>query len=407
MYLMKGAFHTPIACTVVLALSAAFVTPADARFGAQAQQQPAAQTPAARQVVGTIKDIRGNSVTLAPDTGAEVNVLIQASVRIVRVPPGQTDLRNAAPIQLSELQVGDRVLVRGTPGGDASSITATSVIAMKRSELEARQEQERQDWQRRGIGGLVTAVDAGTGTITISVAAPGGTRAVALRAASDTIVRRYAPDSVRFDEARPSALAQIKAGDQLRSRGARSADGNEFAAEEIVAGSFRNIAGMIDAVDAAANTLTVMDLATKRPVLVRVTTQSKVTKLTPEAAQGIAARANAARAAGPTAAGGSAESGRRGGGRGAGGGASNARPGGGQGDLQQVVSRMPAAKLADLQKGEAVMIVSTEGTESAGVTAIVLVGGVEPILTASPGGSEQMTLSPWNLGGGDGGDDAP
>jgi hypothetical protein len=382
------------------------VTPADARFGAKAQQQPAAQTPAARQVVGTIKDIRGNSVTLAPDTGAEVNVLIQASVRIVRVPPGQTDLRNAAPIQLSELQVGDRVLVRGTPGGDASSITATSVIAMKRSELEARQEQERQDWQRRGIGGLVTAVDAGTGTITISVAAPGGTRAVALRATSDTTVRRYAPDSVRFDDARPSALAQIKAGDQLRARGARSADGNEFAAEEIVAGSFRNIAGMINAVDAAANTLTVMDLATKGSVLVRVTAQSKVTRLTPEAAQGIAARANAARGAGPTAAGGSAETGRRGGGRGAGG-VGNARPGGGQGDLQQVVNRMPAAKLADLQKGEAVMIVSTEGTESGGVTAIVLVGGVEPILTASPGGSEQMTLSPWNVGGGDGGDDAP
>jgi len=69
------------------------------------------------------------------------------------------------------------------------------------------------------------------------------------------------------------------------------------------------------------------------------------------------------------------------------------------------VSRMPPAKLADLQKGEAVMIVSTEGTASGGVTAIMLVGGVEPIL-ASPEGAQQ-TLSPWDLGGGDGGDAGP
>ncbi len=66
------------------------------------------------------------------------------------------------------------------------------------------------------------------------------------------------------------------------------------------------------------------------------------------------------------------------------------------------MNQMPRATLADLQKGEAVMIVSTEGTEAGGVTAIMLVGGVEPIL-ASPAGAEQ-TLAPWDMGGGgDGG----
>jgi hypothetical protein len=61
---------------------------------------------------------------------------------------------------------------------------------------------------------------------------------------------------------------------------------------------------------------------------------------------------------------------------------------------------MPPATLASFAKGEAVMVVSTEGT-AASVTAITLVGGVEPILTA-PGG-DQQTLAPWDLGG-DGGD---
>jgi hypothetical protein len=402
------------ACVVAVAMDVSFATQALAGSGA-APQQPAAPNAAARQVVGTIKAIRANNITLTPDTGTDVNVQVQASLRILRVAPGQTDLRTATPIQFSDLQVGDRILVQGTPGGDAQSLVATRVIAMKKTDVEAKQELDRQDWQRRGIGGLVSSVDTSGGIVTVSVGAPGGNRSIAVRTTKDTAVRRYAPDSMRFDDATPSALAQIKAGDQLRARGTRNADGSELSAEEIIAGTFRNIAGTINAVDAAANTLTVMDLLTKKPVLVKINAQSQVTKLTLEAAQGIAARSRATAAGagagagapgtGTGAAGAPAEAGRQGGaGRGAGGAGGAGRGGGGQGDLQQVVSRMPPATLADLQKGEAVMIVSTEGTTAGGVTAIMLVGGVEPIL-ASPAGAQQ-TLAPWDLGGG-GGDAGP
>jgi hypothetical protein len=62
---------------------------------------------------------------------------------------------------------------------------------------------------------------------------------------------------------------------------------------------------------------------------------------------------------------------------------------------------LPPATLADFQKGDAVMIVSTEGVGGE-VTAITLLGGVEPILAASPGGGEPMRLSPWTLGAGAG-----
>jgi hypothetical protein len=61
---------------------------------------------------------------------------------------------------------------------------------------------------------------------------------------------------------------------------------------------------------------------------------------------------------------------------------------------------LPPAKLADLQKGDAVMIVATEGTASGGVTAITLLSGVEAILTSSGSASQAMFMSPWNLGGG-------
>ena len=63
-----------------------------------------------------------------------------------------------------------------------------------------------------------------------------------------------------------------------------------------------------------------------------------------------------------------------------------------------MLGMLPAVTLAQLQKGEAVMIVSTQGT-AAGVTAITLLSGVEPILTAAPNG---MVMTPWNLGGGQG-----
>src|SRR5262249_19334195 len=124
----------------------------------------------------------------------------------------------------------------------------------------------------------------------------GGSRTISVHTSNTTKIRRYAPDSVRFDDAMASTVAQLKAGDQLRARGSRSADGSELTAEEIVAGTFRNISGKISSIDATASTLTVDDLATKKPVVIKISSQSQVTKLTPEAAQGFAARS---RAAGP------------------------------------------------------------------------------------------------------------
>ena len=51
------------------------------------------------------------------------------------------------------------------------------------------------------------------------------------------IIRRYAADSVKFDDAKPGTLDQIKPGDQLRARGTKSDDGKEMAAAEIVSGT--------------------------------------------------------------------------------------------------------------------------------------------------------------------------
>jgi hypothetical protein len=367
-------------------------------------QQPAAPNTAAKQVVGAIKAISGSSISVTLDQGATVNVTVQDGAQFLRVEPGQTDLKSAVPMQLSDLQVGDRVLVRGKVSDDSKSLTANRIIAMKHEDVAAKQAKEREDWQKRGIGGLVSSVDTANGTITVSVAAAGGSKALVIHAAKDTVLRRYAPDSVNFDEAKPAPLDAVKPGDQLRARGTRNADGSEFAAEEIVSGSFRNISGTVNSVDAAMGVVSVTDLVTKKPVVVKITAQSQVRKLPPAMAQGIAARlkGSPAGAAGGTGGGGAPADARQGGAPGGAPGGAGGRQGNAPADLQQAITRAPAATLSDLQKGDAVMIVSTVSAGSMDVTAITLVAGVEPILQASPSGTQGMVLSPWNLGGGGG-----
>ena len=378
----------------------------------ESAQQSAPEGSVAKQA-GVIKAINGNTITLTTDGGADVSVQILSNARMVRVAPGQTDLKSAATIQLADLQVGDRVLVRGQSSSDTKSFTAAGLIVMSRSDVEAKQQHDREDWQKRGIGGLVTSVDPGTEAITISVAAMGGTKAVTVHTTKSTILRRYAPGSIKFDDAKTAPLDLIRPGDQLRARGTRSADGSEFAADEVVSGSFRNIAGTIVSIDTNSNTMNVMDLITKKPFVVKITDQSQLRKLPPEVAQRIAFRlkgagggaspGGAAAASGPSGGGAAPTSPESGNANGAGqrpvGVAANGRSGGGQADFQQIVNRMPPAAIADLKKDDAVMIVATEGTPPGQVTAITVLGGVEPILAAAPAGSQTMTLSPWSLGG--------
>jgi hypothetical protein len=369
------------------------------------------------KAVGTIKSIQADSITVAAESGGEVTAKLIGSTKILRVPPGEKDLKNATALQPQDLQPGDRVLVRGqaSTDGDGHTIAALAVIVMKQADVAAKQQHDRDDWQKRGVGGLVTNVDAATGTIRISSSGMGANRSIAVHIAKDTILRRYAPGSVKFDDAKPAPVDQIKAGDQLRARGTRTPDGSEVSAEEIVSGAFRNIAGTIKAIDAASNTMTVQDAIRKSAVVVKVSPDSQMKKLPAEMAQGIAMRLKG------TADGGSGDQPGANGqgqvqsttGQGAAPGAGGARPGtesqaargqngglGGNGppDLQRMLSRLPNSTLADLQKGDAVMIVSTDGADSGVVTAVTLLAGVDAILAVAPNRSASTLLSPWSLG---------
>jgi hypothetical protein len=410
---MRSKMNRVLGFIIYASLIIAVANAASPAFAARPSQPNQAEQNAIQKQVGAIKSIVGTTVTITTDSGAAAGVNVQPTTKIVRVEPGQTDLKNAVPLELKDLQVGDRVFIRWKASDTAQPVNAIGIIVMKRADVDAKQQHEREDWQKRSVGGLVTAVDPATKTISISVAAIGGKKSIAVNTAPKTVFRRYAPDSVKFDDAKVSSLDRIMPGDQLRALGTRNADGTAVDAEVVVTGSFRNIAGPIISVDPASNTITVTDLIAKKSVAVKVSDQTQLRKLPPEVAQRIAFRLKAAGATqsgdASAAPGSGPPNGNRVPGRGAsastspnapqGGPGGAGRPAGGQADLQQILNRMPASSLADFQKGDVVMVVSTEGTDSGGVTAITVVGGVDPILAASPNASQAMTLSPWSLGG--------
>ena len=354
-----------------------------------------AQAPAAPHPAGTVKSASSDGFVLTTTAGQDVTVNVPAAAKVLIVPPGSKDLSAATAGSVTDVQTGDRALVTGTAGDTGTTVTAVRVILMKSTAIAETHAAEAAAWAGGG-GGIVKSVDP-AGKIQIS----SGLRTVTVTTTPSTIVRRYANGSVRFEDAVKSDLASIQPGDQLRVRGTRSADGATIAAEEIVTGSFKNYSGLLTAVDATAGTVTLKDLTTKKVVIVAVTPNSDVRRLPPMAAQMIAARMRGG-ANGAAGAGGTGAAQRPAGGTppaagdGQQGTAAGARRAGM--DLSQMLSRLPTETVAGLKPGDAVMIVATSPSEqSAQSTAVTLLAGVEPILTAAPGG-EGMTLTPWSVG---------
>ena len=410
-------------------------------------QQPGAPpspggTPSQVRPIGVVTQLKTGSLTLKTESGPELQVPLPEGISVLRVPPGAKDLKTATPVTVSDVSLGDRVLIRGRVSDDQKSVAATSVIVMAKTDLEKAREADRAEWRRRGIGGLVKATNTESKEITISAPnvppMPGNlTHPVLITLAANATLLRYAPDSVRFSDAKPSTFQEIKVGDQVRALGTKSEDGSRFAAEKLVSGTFRNLGATVISVDAPNGVVTVKDLVSAKPVLVRTNADSRMHRLPPFLAQMIAGFNSGAPPGGPApggvpgrgrpsdsppvqpAAGGpppgvhpgpgqeGAGAWRRDGKAGVPGRPEGGGPGGSNGngppDIQQMLDQAPALALSELKPGDALIVLSTEGAKLGDVTAITLLAGVEPILASQPKGSDQMVLGPWNMSGGEGG----
>src|SRR5208337_1690088 len=315
-----------------------------------------AAAPAARAQVmrylGSITAINGDTLTVKTDAGDVHKVQVPATAALKRIAPGEKDLTKAEPLDYSSLAVGDRVLVTLDPNVTGSLSQAARIIAIKQADVTQKQEAENASWSQ-GVHGLVKSVDATSGVIVVTTRMGPITKDVTVNTTAATVLKRYAPGSVRFEEAQPAPITALHPGDQLSARGTKSADGTAFAADAVISGSFRSIPGTVISIDTASSTVMVKDLSAKKsapPVTVRISADAQLRRLDDNVAARLAAGLNGNSAGG----GRGAYSGSGGGG----GGQRSVNQGGGAGpgrmDLEIILDRAPEMQLGALKKGDAV-----------------------------------------------------
>jgi hypothetical protein len=388
--------------------------------GAQAAAQTA-QPPAQNRLVGVVTaiDAATGQVTIKTDEGASAQIMTDTKTAILRVPPGETSPEKAARVTLAELAVGDRLFARGTVSADGKSIAARQVVITSGAALAQQQERDREEQRRRRVVGRITAINAQAREITILVRSREGGEPVTIAVADNVRLLRYAPDSLNPKDAKPGSFAELKVGDQVRAQGERSADGKRFTAEEIISGAFQRVGGTITAINTATNEITVRNEQTGKSLTISFGQKSTLRRITPEVAASLGERR-----------------GRRGDGGGGGGGAGaqqggstpaeraprtdaqtgdnrpgpdgrGERPRRGGRNFQEMLDNLPAITVADLKKGDMVLVNGTMAADSSRVTAISLMTGEAEFLRrlqGSPGRDGQMNpgLPGDVLGGGTG-----
>lgn len=340
-------------------------------------------------VTGEILAVAADKVVLRTAEG-ELAVVLSDKTEYKRVPPDNPVLKAAVAAELSDLDVGDKLLVTGLMSEDKKSLPAKAIYLMTKSDIAQRNQKDREKWATRGISGQVKSINAETRQITIDVSRLGTTASVVLTPKDGVKFMRYAENSVDYAKAVPSGLGDIAPGDMIRALGDRSQDGASFAAEEIITGSFETIAGTVKSFDAEKNELIITDVQSKKDITVALGSASLLKRFPEQMAQMLAARQGGAAGPGGGAQGPPAQQaapqqmtarpmqGGAGGPGGPGG------PGGGpRGGIDEMLDRFPNISGGDLKEGEMVAVSSSKRHAVDRINAIKLLAGVEPFIRAA------------------------
>jgi hypothetical protein len=316
----------------------------------------------ADRYVGTVQTVKTTppEIEIKNDSGASQTVRVISETLFQRVSPGAKDLKSAQTASVADVSAGDRVLVALQPGTQ----DLLRLVIMPAADIAKRNEAEREDWRNRGVGGVVSSVTGNEITIHMRSMMPGSSsEAKVVAVEKNTVLRRYAPDSVRFADASAATLTDISVGDQLRARGSQSEDGTRLSADEVVFGTFVTKLGSVIAVDAANRQLTITDTASNQPLTVRLAEGSQIKRM-PEMPFG-----------GP---GGSP-----------GGPSPQKQPSGGMPgpmsgmrppDISQMIEAMPGATIEEVRPGETIVVSATKSNASDHVTAITIVANAATLV---------------------------
>lgn len=343
-------------------------------FGHIFGQTPDALKPSV--ITGDVAVIDASKIVVTTKDG-EVQANLTEKTQFKRVPAENPSLAAAVAATVSEIAVGDRVVITGILAADKQSLPARTVYLMTRSDIEKKHAAEAAAWKTRGLAGRVTAVNTGTGQITVEVRGLMGTTTTVVTPKENAIFRRYAPDSVKFDEAKMSSLAEIKTGDMIRALGDKSSDGTSFTAEEVVSGAFQTVAGTVKSVDVEKKEIVVTNLQTKKDVTISLGGASVLKKFPAEMAERLAGFQSGVR---PPSSGGGQPPAAGGQPGGAPGGQGRPGFGGRAGGIDDMLDRFPNITAADLKPGDMIAVSSSKNGNADRINAIKLLAGVEPFL---------------------------
>lgn len=349
-------------------------------------------------VMGDVTAMSAGKIALQTKDGA-IDVALTEKTEFKRVTPENPSLKSAVAAALSDIGVGDRLVVSGVFAADKKSLPARTVFLMTKSDIAQKQAKESEQWRTRGIAGKVVSVNPQTNQITIEVRGLANSTSVVLTPKESAKFRRYAPNSVKYSEAKMSSVGEIKPGDMLRALGDKSADGASFTAEEVLTGAFQTVAGTVKTIDAAKGEVVISDFQTKKDLTIAVGSSATLKKFPEEMAQRMAQMQTMQAAGGGgvrppgqgqnrpdgarppqadnAASGDQGQSGQRRGGFGGG------TRGGTQGGIDDMLERFPNITIADLKAGDMIAVSSTKTANADRLIAIKLLAGVEPFLKAA------------------------
>jgi hypothetical protein len=346
-----------------------FLIPAIALLGlAQSVQQP---TTDRARVIGEITavDVSAGRVTIKSDSGDVTSILVNGETTILSVPPGEQSLEKAPRISLSELNPGDRLYARYGPGADSQAAPARQLVVMSAAHIKKRQNEEKDAWQKRGISGVVISLNPKTTEITIVSPQRDGIKQIIVSASKVKRFRRYALESIKFSDARPSSFAELRPGDQLGALGEKNADGTALAAEEIISGGFRTVGGTVTSVSGDTGEVKIKLFGTGQPLTLVAGKNSVIRRIPAKVATLIAQRAVSI----------------------------NAKKADTE-DSQEIIERLPTIPVSELKAGDVILTASAMGNDPTRLKAINVLAGIDGIINALQRAGALNSAQPLSTG---------
>jgi hypothetical protein len=373
---MKKLFSQGVLCTLVFLVSACIV-PAQSPNPVPSSSTDAAITPLSVMGVVTSFTSETRQVLVTTSAGNQVVVTLSDLTEFMRIPPGEKTKDKFIKIAPTDFAVGDMVFARGRMSEDRKNLPAREFYVMSKGDIALKRDREREEWCTRGISGTISALNSDKKEITLDARTPEGTKPVIVGITDKTRFRRYAPDSIRFSDAKTSSFSDLKAGDQLRALGTKSADGTRFTPDEIVSGAFQTVGGTIAEIKPENKEIKINDAQSHQVVTVVISNDSTMKRITPELLTALT----------PPKPGTTTPS-------------ANTTPAKGSGDLQEMFDQLPTLTMQELKAGDAILVSSTKGSDPSRITAIAVVSGVGPLLQGNQAGrGPAVALGAMSLGG--------